>query len=265
MKKTDWHSLFETQNREGDMTRRWIPCMRLTFVVVLPVAEQTSVVNVQFNIYRFLCSFLKLSNVMYGTFPASPCIMYNYIMLFQLCARRAFDAWESRISLWATSLLHISGIRTLNYESHYSPCYGFKCFFSSEFFLCVTLYCSWAKCHRSKLPVRNRGLYRIKSGNDCSISVSSLQPPALLMHPVGRDMFSRYESEIVILLRIKFPPSLVSVSCDTSWQNGIMNRGVFESKGSKCVTKIFARSKDLKSVLLKTQCICGCSVMSNDE
>jgi hypothetical protein len=37
------------------------------------------------------------------------------------------------------------------------------------------------------LPVRSRGLYRIKSGNDCSISVSSLQPPALLMHPVGRE------------------------------------------------------------------------------
>jgi hypothetical protein len=51
------------------------------------------------------------------------------------------------------------------------------------------------------------------------------------MHPVGRDMFSRYESEIVILLRIKFPPSLVSVSCDTSWQNGIMNRGVLNIKG----------------------------------
>jgi hypothetical protein len=134
MKKTDWHSLFEIQNREGEMTRSWIPCMRITSVVVLLVAEQTSFVNVQFNIYRFLCSLLKLWNVMFGTFPASPCIIYNYIRLFQLCTRRAFEAWESRISLWATTLLHISGIRTLNYEPHYSPCYGFKCFFSQANF-----------------------------------------------------------------------------------------------------------------------------------
>jgi len=50
------------------------------------------------------------------------------------------------------------------------------------------------------------------------------------MHPVGRSMFSRHESEIVILLRIKFPPSLVSVSCDFSWQKGTMNRGVLNVK-----------------------------------
>jgi len=49
---------------------------------------------------------------MYVAFPASLFIIYNYISLFQLCARRAFEAWESRSSLWATSLLHISGIRT---------------------------------------------------------------------------------------------------------------------------------------------------------
>jgi hypothetical protein len=79
--------------------------------------------------------------------------------------------------------------------------------FSGEFFLCVTLYCCRAKCHGSRLLVKGQGLYIIKSGNDCSISVSCPQPPAILMHPVGESMFSRHESEIAILLRIKFPPS----------------------------------------------------------
>jgi hypothetical protein len=89
---------------------------------------------------------------------------------------------------------------------------------------------------------------RIESGNDCSVSLASFLPSALLMHPVGRSVFSRHESEIVILFRIKFTPSLVSVSCDTqakrcneSWH--------FECKGSKCLRGDFLRRlfQDLKS------------------
>lgn len=122
-----------------------------------------------------------------------------------------------------------SGLKIMNHIT--SLVVVLNIFLKWIFFFCFSLYCCWAKCHRSKLPLRSRGLYRIKSGNDCSTSVSSLQPPALPMHPVGRGMFSRHESETVILLLMKFPPSLVSVSCDTLWQNGIMNHGVLNVKG----------------------------------
>ena len=135
MKKTAWHSSFGKQKIEGDMTRRWIQWRRLISFVVLPVAEQNSVVNVQFNIYRFVCSFLELWSVMYGAFPASPCTIHKSIKCYFSCVqdvplRRA----KVRISLWATSLLQISGIMTWNYERLYCTCYGFQYFLEWFFF-----------------------------------------------------------------------------------------------------------------------------------